>query len=448
MKSTTNKTGARRGNTFGSRICPKAIAVTAIAACSGASMAQDGSAQFQDSDRRQDVTVRLGAGHSDNLFQTSVLEESGNYRLLGVDVDFYRETTRVETEVTGDVEFRSYSHPAIDDAPYGSFDAQVEIQAIRDRLSWIVSDEYGEGRLDPFQMQGPGNREQINIFTTGPALYLPVGERTEIRLSSMLGNRSYEESKDFDADTLESTAGVYRQIGMTAEVGLVLSTRDVEFDTLDYDNTIERAAIRYDKTLSDGEASLQLGTNRVEYESYSKSSPMFEISWARQVGTRSRVQLQAQQALVDSSDTFRGGQTPDDALRSVDVYERTSAGAALNLGFPRGEMTFTGRIGEDRYENDLTLDNDLLQVGVAYERPLSNRLNLGISYFSVDREFQITDQQSDDTGTMIWAERAFGSKISLDIEYERSSRGGRGVDSSDENTIRLSVIYDLSRQNQ
>jgi hypothetical protein len=424
------------------------LVTTLAAACAGCLGLSVASAQVggQDTaDNTTEVTLRFGTGHSDNILRRSSLEESGNYTALGALLDISRETTRVTAEVTGDLEFRSFSTSGIKDEPYGDFNARAELFAVPDRFSWVFEDQFGQGRVDPFNTIGPANQEQINIFATGPALYLPVGERNEVRLSSMIGQRTYGDSVGFDNDTMESTVGLFRQLSSTAEIGLNLESRDVEFDDSSLDNTIERAYVSYRKTLSNGAAAVEIGSNNVDFAGSNQSHPYFNLNWARDISTRTSVAFDVQSALYDSSDSFRGGQNFEDSLRTTDVYERKGGGASLIITPNRSRISLVARLSQDRYENDTTFDNDMTQLRFTYERTISARLDAGFDFNTVERDFTTSDQRDEDRRTSLYFERAFGRQLSLNVTYEHVSRGGVNTGTYDENSIRVMLLYALQR---
>jgi hypothetical protein len=392
-----------------------------------------------------EIAFRFGAGYSDNILRRSSLEESGTYTAIGTVINVARDTTRVNAEVTGDLEFRNYSTEGVKDEPYGDLNARAELYAVPDRFSWIVEDQFGQGRVDPFNAIGPGNQEQINIFSTGPALYLPIGERTELRLSTLIGRRTYGDSVGFDNDTLDSGIGLYRQLSSTAEIGLNFESREVQYDDSQLDNTIERVYFSYKKTLANGTAALDVGGNSVDFISTSESQPYFNVSWTNDVSSRTTVAFDIEQALFDSSDNFRGGQTFEDPLRTTDVYERTSGGASVIVTPDRSRISASVRLGEDRYVNDNSFDNDMTQLRLTLERTVSERLTAGFDFNTVQRDFTSSNQRDEDRRTSLYFVRAFGRQLSIDVKYEHISRGGVNTGTYDENSIRVMLLYALRR---
>ncbi len=100
-------------------------------------------------------------------------------------------------------------------------------------FEWLVSDVYTQTLIDPLQSDTQSNREDINIFATGPNYYWRLNSRHNINFEARFQN-TYYSSTDGDSDRISTALGwVYR-------VNSSLSTSlNAEFATLDYkDNTL------------------------------------------------------------------------------------------------------------------------------------------------------------------------------------------------------------------
>ena len=391
-----------------------------------------------------DVVMSLAWGQSDNLFQEESGTDRGSYSALGLLVDFSRESQRLLLDIDGDIEYREYSESQLEDEPFGTLNAQIEIRPIPDRFSWIVSNLYGEGRADPLAPRGPANREQVNITSTGPALFLPLGQRTEMRLQSLVGKRNYEDTVGADSDTVDSRIGVHRQISSTAEASLAFSRRDVEYDAPEFDNEIERTYISYTKELASGQVSMAVGSNRVDFIDRAETLPYFDMDWTRDVSARSSLSLQFDNFLTDTSDSFRGGQDLDEVLQSVDVFERSSTGLEFSFRATRSQYSLGGRIGKDRYENAGQFDNDIAYLYFLAERLLTTEVTGGLEVAISERDYQSTALRDDELGMSIWVEKSFGRRLSFRADYEHRDSEYQIFAGYDENIIRFSMQYDLN----
>jgi hypothetical protein len=383
------------------------------------------------SDRRSNVGFTLGTGYSDNLFQAGGGSTSGTYKSVGLIADIDRESRRFRGVVQSDLEYRYYSNSSIEDEPWGNFDAELELRAVPERFSWFVVDNFAEGTTDPFLPTGPGNREPINVFETGPAVYLPLGAQTEFRIVGLAGQRSFDDSAELDSDTTTTTAGVFREINATTEVGFEVSSHENEYDIMPIaNNTIDAAYFSYVKQLASGTANLIAGVNEVDFSTRSDDAPYLDISWSRDVGRRSSLSLAFVNRLIDAGEQFRGrGDDSRDTVLSLDVFEERGLDAILNVDGGRADISFGVSFNKDRYQSANDFDNDTFGISFGYNRDLTPLMAFN--------EFS-------DTRAIIGIERLFSRKLALSAQYERTDRSNASAFTFDENQITIQVRWDLN----
>lgn len=396
-------------------------------------------------ERRSDISVTFSGGRTDNVLQAGTNEISATYTAPGVVMDIARERRRMRYTVTSDLEFREYSSSLVDDELWGTLNAELELRAIPDRLSWLFQDNFGQGRQNAFLASGPGNRERINVITTGPALFIPFAGINELRASLLTGQRTFDSSGQFDGDTLHSEAGVFRRLSPTTEVGFSVSQREVEYDNPVFDNEIDNIFITYTKELASGSASLRVGTSEVDMGALSDDAALVDLSWVRNLGARSALQLDLANGFVDAGDEFRGGDATQDQFLNVDVYERTGAGAAFTIRGNRSLLRLGARIGEDRYQNQLILDNESFSLQVNYERQVSPRMRLALAANSREVDFSSLNRTDKDYIYSVSVARDFGQRMNLNIQLEHDTRSSNFFGEFDENTIIFALQFNLNQ---
>lgn len=424
-----------------------AAAVTALLA-STAVMAQD-----NDDNRSNIFAVRLGGGSSDNIYRDPTAEKSGSYSAVGMNMDFLHETRRVDARLFGDLELRSYSESGIDNERLGSIDASAEIFAVPEKFSWFFGDTSGNGRTNPFRPDGPGNREKIDVYSTGPRLDLPIGARTSFRGSAIVGQRRFGDSNRLDSDTTTSDIGFFRGLSSTAEIGFGASQRKVEYDVSALDNDITSAYVSYDRQLASGRASIKLGTSQLEFATIDDTTALIELFWARDVGARSQLSVSLGNDYNDVADAFRFGADLRDLevdpldnglLLTADVYESTAGTLTYQINGDRTRVNVAGTFFENDYSTNDIYDNDGHQLRVSVQRDLSQEMAVGALLVQIQRDFKEPVQNNKDGRLEIYLRRQFGRRFSMEINLQRNSRsGGVNVD-YDENVAEIFFQYDLS----
>lgn len=427
-----------------------AVSRTLAAVCFGI-LAMDAQAQLMQPQlpgQASELGLTFGAGYTDNVFRVPVDELSSTYSAVGLVGDYSRQSERLVVTIASDVEYRDYRDNDLDSEPFGTFGAFVELFAVRDRFSWTFSDDFTQGRTDPFIADNPLNRRSINVFSTGPQLDLPLGGRNSLRLGAQRADSTFEATPELDARSTSVDLGMFRAIDGTTEVGIMLTTYETVYDVSAFESKVNAVFLMYQRQLATGQALLQLGTNEVDYGFTDESSPFLNLAWNRGFGVRTQLAVSAGRRFVDTAQSFQQSQianlTTQSPFLTADIFEEFRAGLTYGLSFERSQFSISAFVFEDDYTFSNQFDNDREQAGLNYRRDVSPRLSLGLSVYSSDREFPELDLTDNDRGVGIWLQKEFGTRLSLEFRYDENSRDGQRVVPYDETAARLMFRYLLS----
>lgn len=81
-----------------------------------------------------------------------------------------------------------------------TLDAYGELFFVPQVLSWVAADGFRKVQIDPRQADLPTNRQNSNVFITGPNVYLHLGPVDTVTLEGRYG-RSGIDDEDFDVDS-------------------------------------------------------------------------------------------------------------------------------------------------------------------------------------------------------------------------------------------------------
>jgi hypothetical protein len=435
------------------RVCAALATVMLIVCAPVNAQPQQAGEVGANAEENTEVILLLGTGRSNNVFRAPANTRSGSYKYVGLDLDVVRSRPRLNASIAGDMELRDYSISTMENERVGILGGSLELLAVPDRFSWVVNGRTGQGRTNPFQVESPENREDIDIFNTGPRFIFPIGQRTAIRLDATAGTRSFEKTKALDSDTTEVQAGLYRAVSSTTEFGVVVSSREVEYDLSQFDNDVERAYLSYVKQLSTGSATLAVGSNRVDFGDRTESRPYLDLAWEREIGTRSVLTTTLTNRFVDAGDGLEDqlqildftAETPEgNILLSQDVYEVSGLFTGLTIEGSRTQFLIGGGISESRYETAFGLDSDDAQLNFGVVRQVSMQLEIGADVFAQRREFKTTAQKDNDKFGEIWLARDFAGPFSVRVGISRNTRSGTNNLSYDEDTVTLSFRYEIN----
>ncbi|MGD8808808.1 MAG: hypothetical protein PVG24_04335 [Gammaproteobacteria bacterium] len=399
------------------------------------------------------VGIAFGAGRSDNVLRQGSGGSSATYTALGADLDIVRTRRRLNMTVASDLEYRTYSTSGLDSERVGIIDASLEALAVPERFSWFLGGRGGQGRTDPFGIESPQNRENIDIFETGPRFTLPIGQRTNVEISATAGRRYFEVTDTLDSKTTDVEAGLYRALSSTARFGIVVSSRSTDYQFDEYDNDVERAYVSYSRTLATGSASFAVGSNRADFETRTETEPYLSAQWRREVGTRSMFNATIVRQLIDAGDNIDydrlvvyggdAGGIDESLLLSQDVFESTELRTSFTIRGTRTIVTFGAAASEARYTSDVALDNDVLRLTASAERAVSSRMSVGVDLDHSKRDFIGRPQIDKDTFSELWVRRNFAGPFSGRLGFRHNSRSGTQTFNFDENVWTLGFQYDI-----
>lgn len=399
-----------------------------------------------------DLALRFGAGYSDNILRQQANEESASYKTLGFLFNHQRQGARLNTNFSGDVEVREYSRANVSRERLGSINAFLGVDAVPDVFTWIFDDSYGQGATDPFRPSAPNNRQEINIFRTGPRVNLPIGQRTFMRMQATGARRRFQNTGQLDSDSLGRELGFFRALNRTTEIGLVLNSRDVNYDIGTASWETDSAAISYQRQLASGSASLRVGRTRFQFGGAERSSPLVDLAWSRRLGTRSQFTVSAIKTQADPGDGFLRGNAigsataegAENVLLAAGVYTYTNLNISEFVSYERTSVSVTLALGRSQYVNRPGIDNNQRRLNLTVTRQIARRSTLGLNSVIFEREYGATNIRDVDRYNQLWFRRNIGRRLFVQTTYARNSRYGQTNFPYDENTFRVSLRLDLN----
>ena len=388
-------------------------------------------------------------GHveSDNIAR-SVIPEDGSYEGVGLLVALGHRSKRLTADVDSNLEYREYSLDTLDSEVVGTLNATADVEIVQDLFSWTFADYYGQGITDPRGGIGPGNREQLNVISTGPKVDLNLGARTSLGFSGTLSRQRFDESSNVDSDSVVTELGFYRQASTTARFGLVLGSANVEYvDALAPEYDLDRLAVRYEKELATGRVRADLGTNEISTAGFKDDGPLYNFVWTRSLTARSELSVRAGRALTDAGGVLINNLAPglegtsfSDVVVTPRPLDQTRLGASYLLTLSRTRVSAEISSYEDEYVGNSLIDNDSTTIHLGFVRTITPRLSLGLGHDTIERDFiDDTQPDGDDSWTVAWLNRTFGRRLFLGFaisSYDRS-----GLESYDEQRYEIKFGY-------
>jgi hypothetical protein len=135
-----------------------------------------------------------GIGYSDNITETSTDKRSDEILAEGIQLAGLEQGARFQGAVLADLEHLNYLQGTYSPEVIGNFGGYAAYALVPDFVRWMAQDSFGQGLVDPFASQSPGNLENINTITTGPTFTIPLGNLTLLNVSARYSRVSYQVS--------------------------------------------------------------------------------------------------------------------------------------------------------------------------------------------------------------------------------------------------------------
>jgi hypothetical protein len=407
---------------------------------------------------RTNVGFRVGAAYSDNL-RRDASEESAVFGFAGVDLGISRDTPRTNFNIDGNVYRNMYDSDLVGDETTGSVNARFNYQLVPQVFHWTFANNFGQVRRDPFRAAAPGNREHLNVFSTGPNLFLPLGRRNRAVVSARYMDRRYWDSERLDSEAVSAEAGVYRTLTPTQELGLVGSGRRIEHDNELIDPYyIYSAYTSYSREMPQGRLSLQVGANALDFADRTRLGVLLGFNMVRELTARSTVTVRGRREFQDTSDVFRGRQRApqeriDDPL-DEDEFDgsgelgltsnplmRTTVTVGYRLARPRGTVNVGAGLGDEDYQREGERDRRTLSLngGMSWQFSPLTTGRIGGNYRL--ESFRRIGLRGHDFRINAGLVRELGQQLDISVDYQYGRRlSGRGTEFA-ENRASVSLRY-------
>jgi len=375
------------------------------------------------------LNVELTAGYTDNL-QRQPEGKDEVPASLGL-VGTWVETTRhLAVDVEGRVDGIKYFNDTFDDEVVGQLDGSLTWWAVPERLALVVTNVYGQIATDPFSAISPENRQNTNVFSTGPDWYIPFGERTRAYLGGRYGKVRYEISDTDDSERVLGIAGVDRAVSSSSRLGVQVVSESVDFDSQlqsDFDRRAAYARFEFSRGQSTGTLpaglTLNVGYTWLEADSGDDSAPLFEVVYSQAVSSSIRVGLELANRFSDAGLEFADGGLPGSppgtdpgVIPQGGVSERRSGLATIDFQRQRTTLGLAIGLADEAYETT-TLDRQSLDVQLTAERRMTRRLtgSAGVLWSRDEYESGGQDREDTDTEYRLELRRELGQRSSIAV---------------------------------
>ena len=290
-----------------------------------------------------DWLLTLGVEHNDNINLSETDPVSGNILIPGVGFSLTQQGSRVQANVNGIVEYRDYLNGAFADATRAELNGTVNWRLIPQRMDWTFQDSLGSEPIDEFAVDSPGNRQQINVFSTGPNVYFGLGKPLHGQLEARYINSYAETTDQFNSDRFASAVRLFKDLDPTRQLSANVEAQRVKFDKSGAgpDYTRYNAYAGYHAQRSHLTLDLAAGYTKMDFSGHyeNASGPLLRAGVAWQASARSSftatLSHQYTDAAGDLLDTPATGGEPTTDIRTgnLGITAQSYLDKSIALGY-------------------------------------------------------------------------------------------------------------------
>lgn len=397
-----------------------------------------------------DYTADVSSVYSDNINR---LPSDGLDELIlspGIAFDFSSTGGKFEGEARGDIRYLDYTKNTFPNETLAAFGGTGVFSIRPDTLTWTVEDNFGQIVTNPFMAITPGNREDINYFTTGPDLKLRLGGANTLSLGGRYSDESYERTPS-DNEQFSGYAALSRALSSGRALSLNVQSTRIEFDqgTGNSDYDVHSAFLGLESSTSRSELRIDLGTTQLHDNGMKSSDALVEVALTRTLSGTSSIALTASSRFDETGTSFRdaqGGasavQGTQDVIAGGDPFKHQGATADYLYRNERFDFGVGASWADDDYETTNAFDREVTGVRVRAGYTLNSQSSLLFTGTYTTTDFTTANQNDDDVGATLEFSQRLSRRLSVVLGYSYFTRDSNVATTNyDENRGTLRLEY-------
>jgi hypothetical protein len=267
-------------------------------------------------------SVAGGVLHTDNLDRSPRGHDANIDEFAG---DFYVQkiTERLTVDADGGVIWRRFQDEPFENDVLPQLRALLDVDLKPDRLSFRVTENFGQRARIPNDSLLPEDREDVNIFAFGPDAKWVLGDTASFVTASARASRMEYEKSPLDGDKLAARVGFERVIGPHVSWSINGSDGTTRYD--DLDTGFDVKAMFFSTTVINSRVNVyvETGWQQLDDEGGPRDGFYLDLNAKRQLSDHSSVALNAVNRFADTSDVFvRRQDLEPDIDTTIDVLPR------------------------------------------------------------------------------------------------------------------------------
>lgn len=404
---------------------------------------------------RVDYTIDAGIENNSNVTMAPSDPIEQRYLRTGVGFSITENVSALQLNLDGRAEYRDYEDDIFADTVDGTLSGRMNWVAIPGRLFFQVEDNLTVQPVDSLVPDGPGNRQQVNVFSAGPTVLFNWTSSLHGQAELRYVNSDAEVTDEFNSQRLAAAVRTIKDLSPTSRVSLNVQAQRVDFD----DDIVARDYNRYDvygryvRELANFELGADLGYSRIDYrQGESRSEPLLRADAEWNLSPRSQLTAAVSSQFSDTAtDALAGIQSEStipqnvltgDAVVNASPYEVRS----LDLGYRYTTTRFNTSIAPYAQKRDY-VDSDTFDQktrGARFDLHWLMRRSLTLGSYATWERLDYTQLNREERTSRVGVslEYQWAPRWSARLYGERYKRESTEVNQDvAQNIVYLSIAY-------
>ncbi len=398
------------------------------------------------------------ATHSDNITREASNERSEVVHSYLAGFSYLENTADLVARVFAQATYYDYQDDVFTDEDVYNLNSSLVWTISPQRFTWTVEDAYEETQIVATAADTPANRTNINVFSTGPDLYVRLNPVNTLAFGARVGNVSTSEA-NIDNDRLSASARWLYEANSYSAYSLNFETLDVNYDDTisNIDYTRHDAFARVDYHPSRSQYLIDLGATKISPERGKElEGSLTRLSWIRQLTQESSFGLSASGEYADTGADILAASTAAGLTIGAPGSTTTTLSSDVVTGdvyyAKRANMFYTRRGSQFRVNFSANTQDIDFEITAQDRKENAGFLEIGYFYSETTSVILFTEQtkieyqnffrRDTDRDSGIRLGYRVSRSIGLELEGRRTDRSSTDPNAEfEENRVFLSILY-------
>jgi len=395
--------------------------------------------------------AEAGLEYSDNITRVNEDTISQETGILYFNGTINHQTPNVALNIQPILTYRHYAGETFDDQLFVTLNAALLWDILPKRFSWSLENYLDQTPIQATDAFTPFNRQDTNIFMTGPNLRFNINQNRAFELLVRYADIYYETSNT-DNERYGGILKFVSQPNSYQTYALNIDAVDIRYDDDLINENYNRndAYLTFNRVHSTYEYNIDAGYTLINFENDTDlDGPYFNILYNYILNTRSNINFQASSGYTDSSRNFLLSRAIREAISRYDtsisglVFKENYGSLEYNWVYERTNFNSGIYFADQDYddENEI-LSRKLKYLVIRFTRSLTRLLSLYATARVTESDYTSTDRIDDDQDYSIGIRHRLSRSLFLRLDYRRALRDSTD-DTSDylENVGYISIGY-------